>query len=203
MQTLLETQPYYQQIKKLLQNLQPVDVLPKLQGQCVAAADLIQNLLYQHQINSRILEVQLTATKHYQDGSTEFMFIGYDNLMNPGQIDTHLVVITDTEIPLMIDASISHILNGCSENYVMRELNTSSLFLADYRIDDVQLTYTIKKSVRLPSLHQRTLLDRMMEERKLKDTIHWLKIMAITGLGLSVFNTFANTILIILKMIYP
>ncbi len=199
----ISVQPYYLQIKKLLDNLITTGVLPKLQGNCIAAADLVQNLLYQHNIHSRILEVQLTATKHYNDGDTEFMFVGYDNLMNPGQVDTHLIVIAETEIPLLIDVSIGHVLAGTSEQFVLKELNTNSLFLADHMIDDVQLTYTAKKSIRLPNLHQRTLIDRMMEERKLKETIQWLKILTMTGLGLSVFNTLANTLLIILKIIFP
>jgi hypothetical protein len=197
----MHTQPYYQQIRKLLNNLSSSNVLPKLQGQCIAAADLVQNLLYQHGIHSKILEVQLTATKHYPDGNTEFVFVGYDNLMNPGQVDTHLVVITETDIPLLIDVSIGHILQGSSENIVLKTLNTSDLFLADYRIDDVQLTYTIKKSIRLPNLHQRTLIDRMIEERKIKETIYWLKILTITGLGIGVFNILANATIIMLKLL--
>ena len=199
----IHTQPQYQLILKLLNNLDVNDILPRLQGQCIAAADLIQNLLYQHGIQSRIIEVQLTATKKYPDGNTEFMFVGYDNLKNPNEVDTHLIVVTDTDIPMFIDASIGHILRGCSQLVVLHELNSSSNFLADLTIDDVQLTYTMKKSVRLPNLHQRTLLDRLIEEKKIKDTIYWLKIFSITSLSMSIFNMIANSILIILKMIFP
>lgn len=203
MNSIIKTQPYYQQITKLLENLRQNDILTRLQGQCIAAADLIQNLLYQHGISSRIIEVQLTATKHYPDGNTEFKFIGYDNLKNPNEVDTHLIVVTDTDIPLFIDASIGHVLRGCSTDVVIEELNSSNTFLADVKIDDVQLTYTMKKSVRLPNLHQRSLLDRLIEEKKIKDTIYWLKIFSITSLAMSVFNMLANTVLIVLKMIFP
>lgn len=190
-------------IQDLIEKLRPHDILTRFRGNCVAATDLIQNLLHQHGINSKIVEVQLTATKKYPDGNTEFMFVGYDNLRYPGQIDTHLVVITEHEIPLLIDASIGHILEGTSKDYVLEPVNSSEKFLSDITLDDVQLTYQIKKNIRLPALHQRTLIDRLLEEKKVKDTIFWLKILVITGLGMSLINMIANGILIILKLIFP
>lgn len=199
---LVKHQPFYKNIQELIEKLRPHDILLRFRGNCLAATDLIQNLLHQHGIQTKIVEVQLTATKTYNDGNTEFMFVGYDNIKYPGQIDTHLVVITDTEIPLLIDCSIGHILEGCNTDYILLPVNHTENFFSDYKINDLQLTYQIKKNLRLPNLHQRTLVERMVEEKKVKDTIFWLKIFTIVGLGMSLFNMMANGMLIVLKLMY-
>jgi hypothetical protein len=199
----IENQAFYTQIKNLIEQLRPQQILTRFRGNCVAATDLIQNLLHQHGIESRIIEVQLTSTKFYSDGNTEFLFVGYDNLNYPGQIDTHLVVITNTTIPLLIDCSIGHLLDGTELDYILLPTNSTDQFFADYKINDIQITYQIKKNIRLPALHQRTLVERMAEESKIKDSIYWLKWMAVVGIGMSIFNMFANILLIILKMMNP
>lgn len=195
--------PYYQKIKELLEQVKSQELLPRLSGNCIAASDLIQNLLAQHGINSRIVEVQLIATKFYQDNKSEFMFIGFDNLKFPGQLDSHLVVVTDTDIPLLIDASILHILNGTEYQYILHDMNTTDLHLADYKVNDLQLTYQVKKNIKWPLVHQRNLLERFTEEKKVKETLNLLKIWTIVGIGMSVFNMCANSLLVLLKILNP
>lgn len=201
---LVKDQAFYTQIKNLIETkLRPYEILQRFRGNCIAATDLLQNLLYQHGIESRIIEVHLTSTYTRPDGNTESLFIGFDNLNYPGQIDTHLVLITDTPTPLLIDCAIGHVLEGCDMDYILLPVNITDKFFADYQINNVQVTYQTKKNIRLPTLHQRNLVDRMVEEKKVKDTLQWLKIFTIAGLGMSVFNMFANTLLIILKMMWP
>lgn len=195
--------PYYQKIKEILEQVKSQDILPRLTGNCIAASDLIQNLLGQHGISSRIVEVQLTATRFYENNTSEFLFVGFDNIKFPGQVDSHLVVITDTDIPLMIDSSIQHILNGTGYDYILHDINTTEHHLADYRIDNLQLTYQIKKSVKWPVVHQRNLVERMAEEKRVRETLNLLKLWTIVGLGMSIFNMCANSLLVLLKIINP
>lgn len=199
----IHTTPYYQKIKEIIDQLRHQEILFRLSGNCIAASDMIQNLLAQHGISSRLVEVQLTATRFYNEQQSEFIFVGFDNLKFPGQIDTHLVVITETDIPVLIDCSIGHILKGCDYDHILHDLNSNEHHLADYRVNDVQLTYQIKKNIRWPAVHQQNLLGRLSEEKRIKDNLQLLKLWTIVGISMSVFNMCANSLLVLLKILNP
>ena len=172
---LISKQPYYIKIVEVIERLTQAGLLTRMQGNCVSSSDLVQNLLHQVGISSRIVEVQLTVTK--QRGVNQMpdhLFIGYDNLSFNGQVDTHTVVITDTEQPLLLDLSIAHILEG-QQRYVIHRLSNNADYLADLTMDTVQLTYQYKKNLKLPHIHQKNLLARILEEQTAKDTMRWLK----------------------------
>ena len=69
-------------------------------------------------------------------------------------------------------------------------------------MDTVQLTYQYKKNLKLPHIHQKNLLARILEEQTAKDTMRWLKWGVIAGLALSLINFVLNGVLVALKMLY-
>ena len=187
----------------MIERLASAGLLVRMQGNCVSSCDLVQNLLHQIGIGSRIIEVQLSVTKH-RDGDQlpDHLFIGYDNLSFGGQVDTHTVVITDTDYPLLIDLSIGHILES-GHRYVLAGLEEHSDFLVDTEIDRVKLTYQQKKLPRLPHIHQKTLMTRILEEQTARETIKWMKILVAGAVVLGVINFALNTFLLILKVMNP
>lgn len=198
---IVQALPYYKKIQETIDRLSHAGLLIRMQGNCVSSCDLVQNLLHQVGIKSRIVEVQLTVTKYHGETTLpDHLFIGYDNLSFGGQVDTHTVVITDTEYPLLIDLSIAHVLEN--KKYVLEVLDDHSDFILDRELDSVKLTYQLKKTPRLPAIHQKTLLDRIIEEQQSKETMKWLKLLVAGTLGLTVINFMLNSVLLVLKVIF-
>lgn len=189
-------------IKEILERLAQAGFLDRMAGNCVGATDLLQNLLFQSGINSKIVEVQLTITKQVTQGLPEYTFIGYDNLSFKGHLDTHVVLITETKTPLLIDFSIAHALNTEQQKYIVTEVLTDNEYLADVKIDRTQLVYQTKKLSRFPLLHQKTLLDRIKIEEHTQSSLKWLKTFVLAACALSLINFTLNMILIVLKMLY-
>ena len=77
---------------------------------CIAASDILQASLYSMGIKSKIVEVQLNVFRQDANGENDYLYIGYDSVSFPDQIDTHVVVVTDTTVPMLIDLSLGHIL---------------------------------------------------------------------------------------------
>jgi hypothetical protein len=194
---------HYTKIKETLDRLASAGLVQRMQGNCVSSCDLVQNLLSQVGIKSKIVEVQLSITRTnpaHPDAMPEHFFIGYDNLSFNGQIDTHTVIITDTEHPYLIDMSIGYLIDN---GYILEKLDPNTSTLADFTVGRCQLTYQYKKNIKLPQLHQKTLVERIVDEQTTKDTIRIVKWVVIGSLTLSIVNFCLNSFLIILKIMHP
>jgi hypothetical protein len=191
----------YKKIATVVNNLIETGTVQKLQGNCISAAELVASLLDSIGISSRIVECQCAITKN-QNQKMELYFIGFDNVGFKGELDTHLVVITETEIPILIDLSIGNFLP--SDRPVLIEecqpINTSSALFADIDFENYNLKYSFKKTIKIPSLHQKNIFERIEFEKNIHVSLKFLKIACITAIGLSAFNFFLNWILVILKL---
>lgn len=163
---------------------------------CISAANMVHTALKHQGINSKIVECQLMLT--YDDTNPpRIVFVGYDGIKQENEIDTHVVVITETSIPLLIDASIqnrlSHdkliVLDGIQNSL----LNQTSNHLGTYSYPEtfVTLTYEQKTNQKVPMLHQNSILDRINTDRKIFDNIEYLKKLNYIGIGLSIFAVIA------------
>lgn len=192
-----------QKITQALDRLcQSEDVVQRLQGNCVGAADIVQNLLSFYGIESRIVECQLFAIKENKD-MKEFCFVGFNAIgLNPANIDTHVVVVTLTEEPLLIDASIGHLLHNGLKIMIKKLDPEVNDIIGKFLIDDLSLTYTNKKNIKLPALHQKSLIDRLNEERVFKEKVSFISKAVIVLGAFSLINFCLNSILILLKSIY-
>lgn len=197
---------YFAKLREVFHNLQKTGTAEKLTGNCVAACDILQNLLMQVGIPTRLVEVQLTIMTR-RGSDQDFSFIGYDNLTFPGQVDTHVILVTEDSDPLLIDPSIAHVLDP-EHPFVVEPLNSSSIDkIAEFELRSTDatriLTYQRKKSVRLPALHQKTLLDRVLSEQKAENMLQLVKWVSVAGLALGAVNFCANAVLLVLKIIFP
>jgi len=196
--TVLKKLPQFHKIVELLNRLEQNGILSRLSGNCISASEMIQTMLSQSGIECEIIECQ--ASVYRMNDPVEFFFVGYDNTSFPGQIDTHMVVVTKTEIPVIIDVSIANLLPD-SHPYIIDRLNGSVPGeLACIKFDNVTVTYQKKKVIRVPQLHQKTIIERISEERKTKDLISKIRIFAMIAVALGLINFTFNSILLSIKM---
>jgi len=197
----LKKLPYFHKVVQLLDKLESSGLLGRMSGNCISASDIVQTMLTQSGIECEIIECQ--ACIHRQNEHMEFFFLGYDNNSFPGEVDTHLVVVTKTEVPILIDISISHLL-PLSHPYVVEKVSqyNDPLTFCEVSFDNVKISYQKKKTIKVPSLHQKSLIARIKDELLVKEKLNKAWLVIVLTLALSVINFAANTILIVLKLIW-
>lgn len=178
----------YKSIAKCLTRMDRSGVLLMGAGFCISVSDMVQVALLQEGIKSRIVECKLTL-KHGED----IAFVGFEDILNPGEIDTHVVVVTETNPPMLIDASIAHRVNSVVVDEVVRLQSDKLNILADFRYldKDLILTYQEKLNSKVPYFHQKSILDRIDMDNKINKNISLLKKLNYIGIGLSLFAVIA------------
>ena len=191
-------------IFNIMDRLTKQGILSRLPGNCILASDMIQNLLHAEGISSRIMEVEIIISKPNAQGMKSVAVVGYDdNRFDATMTDTHVVVITQGDSPLLIDASIGHLL-GNSSHVIINELNSQDPeIICDVVTKQFEIVYRIKKNIRLPYYHQRDLLEKMKQEVKVQQNIKYIQMLALISIGVGVGNLLFNTVLMVLKLINP
>lgn len=183
----LKTNNDYLKVMSVMEHLTVTGTLERAYGYCLGISDMIYTLLKQQGITSRLVECKLTVTSQ----NPPFLHvIGADDPRNKqyGLTDTHVVVVTETDIPMIIDASIGAITKGF-QPYVVERLNGRDIdTLADHQIDHVRWTYSTKINTRLPKQHELSIIDRIKTDRTVIKNITWLKILVVMALTISSLN---------------
>jgi hypothetical protein len=179
------------------------EVVARFPGNCISASDIIQHMLDFYGVKSKLIECQVMLIKSASD-QKDFRFIGFNNVgLDPNTIDTHVVVITETVPPLIIDASLGHYLPE-KEWIMIRELNgKDDDTIGEYVIDDMSLTYRPKKQIKIPGLHQKNIMSRLEEDAKIRRNITKLYWFVASLVALSLMNMTFNITLIVLKLMWP
>ena len=189
----------YQSIKNAITTLIQCGTAAGFPGNCISACDILQSVLHRIGIQTRIVECQVNIVIHDEHGRNNFLFVGHDNFQFPGHVDTHTILIVEDENPILIDGSLGHLLpNG--KTFVISSLDRKSDKLCEIQFDNVTLTYFEKRNIRLPNIHQKTLLDRIYKEAKSEKALIFIRNMLYISLGLGITNFFLNMMLIILKL---
>ncbi len=194
--------PEASKIFEVINSLYESGVAVNFAHNCIAACDILQAALHNIGIKSKIVEVHLNAFRNDSAGNNDYLYIGYDSVTFPGEVDTHVVVITDTKEPILIDLSLGHVLPS-DKNRIMVKCNPNDKYLASLDVGNLKLSYFVKTSIKLPALHQKNVVERLIEDRKTRDTLEQLKIFIYFLMTISIVNFTLNGILIVLKMIYP
>lgn len=195
----LEKLPYYRIIFDIVERLNKSNVLHNLHGNCVAAADIVTAMLLQSGIESVITECQVSICVE-EKNEKYYNLVGYDNFSFNGQVDTHVVVITKTEVPILIDLSISQYMPQDHPFVIERVSNDDPNILANYKIGTHNLVYQTKRNIRLPELHQKTILERISDDAKSKQKIKMMTTAVVALLGFTVLNFIANIAIVLLKL---
>jgi len=176
------------QIENLLDGLNQQGILIRGAGYCFSMSEMLQTMLQQRGIESRIVEVKLTVMS--QDPPL-YRAIGHDNLNNHNEIDTHVVVVTETTPPYLIDASICHLLQPLKIiPYILAPLDMNYIrgIVLEYETHDSKWVYEEKANPKMPAIHQQNVLARMNNEREVKRQLYWLRILILVALTVSLVN---------------
>jgi len=184
----------YRVIGQLIQRLYQSGVIRMGSGWCMSMSDMIYTMLKQQGIESRLVECQLTITRRDQDGEIWPVTVGMPAETRPeNYADTHIVVVTVTEPPMIIDSSISHHLDGDGAVIVAEclEIARYDRVFANLVVDTVRgqisMTYQEKSKPIMPLVHQTSVIDRITTDRKIFDSIQTLKRLNYIGITLSMF----------------
>lgn len=166
----LKKHPQFKKIEMTLDNLCKDSVVERLAGNCVSACDILQNMLSFYDVDSKIIECQMMAVK---ENSTmkEFCFVGFDRAVENDGLDSHVVIVTQTDPPILIDASVGHLLPKDDQVLIKILDNLDPEIIGKFVVDDITLTYHHKKNLRLPHLHQKNLIERIKDEKNLQKKI--------------------------------
>lgn len=169
---------YYKSIIKCFNKLWTLGILHRSVGQCLALSDLMCKLLKGEGIESELFECSLLVENKITGNYT---FIGYEfdsqvdryGKQTNDIVDTilkdHVVVVTKTEIPIIIDLTCSFL----DERYpfILQPLleNEDGCYEIDFETS--KWIYTKKQHSHVPIIYQENILNRIKRDTKIDNEL--------------------------------
>jgi hypothetical protein len=189
---VVETE-YFKTIKMVVDNLNSSGMMEAGSGYCLSMSDIVLKLLHKEGIKARLVECNLMVTLKNPPGMFLMGYPGFNqnNYTSEKMMQTHIVCITETEIPILIDTSISHI--DKSIPYLCAPIlkNYEHANLSEYDFETSTWTYTQKldTDIELPKLHQKSILDRIKKDTEIQNQINFIRnfmfvLLTVSGLNL-------------------
>lgn len=183
----LKKNPTYNKVADLIYRLVQSGVTQMGKGYCISMSDVVYTLLKQNNIPCQIVECALTITNKQ---SGQIWIMGHAGLKeDENKADSHVVVITQTDIPMIIDISIAHLLPDNLQGIidVLTETANDGIFV---NVDhpSVALTYKYQNKFTIPMLHQQSIVDRIKTDVGMLNSIRTLKILIGVALTISLLN---------------
>jgi hypothetical protein len=182
--------PEYILICDFINRLIQTNIVALGAGYCLSTSDLIRQGLKQLNIESKLVECQASIIYNKYTPNITQIFIGFENVKNPGELDTHIVVVTQTNPPILIDGSISHKLPK-NKPVIVEPINKKNAenILIDCEIekDNVFVLYREKFKQSVPRIFQQSIIDRVETDSKIFKEIETLKKLNYIGIILSLF----------------
>jgi len=184
----------YKKVKDVIERLIVSGISRMGEGYCISVSDIAFNMLNQAGIKCHLMEVQLSAVDHI-DNKT--YMVGFQTSYQQGShlnVDTHVVVVTDTEIPMIVDLSIAHRLPQGFQCIIDKAINEGDKVVCKVELLGWTYIYQEKKTgIGVPMLHQISILERINTDRQIFDSIKSLKALNYVGIVLSIF-AFGNVV---------
>lgn len=179
--------PYFELVCKIVTTLIDNGVVDKGAGHCISMSTMLSTLLSQNGLKNTLVECQLVLTNKK---TNSLKFVGYDSLKSTkNSIDTHVVVVTHTQIPMLIDLSIGHYLpDGLKAVISKTDFDPTNNILANVKNDLAWLTYEQKSKHNIHALHQNSILERIETDLYFQKQINFLKNLNYVGIGLGLFS---------------
>jgi hypothetical protein len=176
----------YKEVSKLITSLIDNGLIHAGKGYCISMSDVIYTLLVQNKISCSLVECQLTYTDKLNNNR---LLVGFDNLKTSElEEDVHVAVITNTDPPLLIDASIAHILPEGTYAVIDEVIRGDGRIICDIETDNLMLTYQEKKKDKIPLLHQKSIVNRINTDLNIFKNLRILKVGIIMALIISALN---------------
>lgn len=178
----------YEKVKSILNRLIESGITKMGEGYCISVSDIIYNILTQNGIKCHLAEVKLSIV----DQESKFSeMIGHETTFTQNshlKVCTHVVVVTDTEIPMLIDGSIAHKLPNGMQVILEKAENLGSKTMSNFVFGGRGFLYQEKiDGIGVPQLHQISILDRIGTDKRIFDTMKQLKTLNLIGIVLSTF----------------
>lgn len=178
----------FDKIIKLFDHLHFSSILHMSSGYCVGSCEVIRLALHNIGIKSNMVEVTLLLQNKHTD-----YYIGVEKEITNGQVDSHVVLITDTDPPYLIDPSIKFGLEQ-DKSFIIIEIDKNKNFRNDEPFtvkfnDELSTTYILKTRQKIPLSVQQSILHRIDTDKKLFDKINFLKKVIFAALLISVLNS--------------
>lgn len=170
---------YFKIIKATIDNLKTSGMLEAGSGYCLSMSDIMLKLLHKEGIKSRLVECNLMVVLKNPPGMFLIGYPGFNqnNYTPDKMMQTHVICITETEVPILIDLSVSHIDKNIS--YICAPIlkNYDHTNLAEYDFETSTWTYTqkIDTNIELPKLHQKSILDRIKKDTEIQKQINFIR----------------------------
>lgn len=186
----------YQKISRVLSGMIHTGAMAMGNGFCISMSDMVRMALFQDGIESQLVECQVTIS--YGGGDyNKICYLGFDEVRNPGELDTHVVVVTKTEPSFLIDASIQSRLPQGKPVLVdlvdERTVYNPYSIISNYEFLEygMKLTYQAKSTQKVPKAHQISIIDRINTDQKILSKLRYCIILNYWGIGLSSFALIA------------
>lgn len=183
----LKTTEDYKKIASVIEKMKVSGSLWMGRGQCISMSEMIRMALTGIGIKSRLLECQLTIINNNLS-PTIIDHIGFEDVKNPGEIDTHVVVVTETVPPILIDGSVSHRLPDEFSVVVDTVEKLDNNIICRSTMNNITMIYQQKKSQKLTWEIQNSIVDRIETDRKIFTNLKYLKTFIIVALIISTLN---------------
>ncbi len=184
---ILLNDPEYQRVYETVKELWQSGIIQRGTGYCLSMSDMIMTILRQKGIDSHLEECKLTIIGVEPPG---LMMVGHTGLFKhnrtPDDLDTHIVCVTDTKIPILIDLSIGGM--RAEIPFVCERANGEKNTIGEYDFGRSRWVYQRKEQPRLPQQHQLSVTERINTDRWVNRNIGLLKILVIVSITVSLFN---------------
>lgn len=191
----------FKKVKDVVSKLIAAGTSKMGEGYCISVSDIVFNILRHNGIKCHLLEVQLSIL----DKKTGYTaMVGFHNdkiLADHTKVNTHVVVVTETDIPLIIDMSVAHRLPDGMQCILVKADGTEDKVLSEFDFNQCSMIYQQKtdlvENVPFPHIHQISILERMATDKTLFESISHLKKLNYVSIALSIFallNVIANWI---------
>lgn len=188
--TELLADPEYRKVMTIVEQLWSIDVIERAAGYCYSISDMVRTLLINEGIDCTVVECQLVMVRR---SPPMMLTLGFDKKKETAsEVNTHVVVITKTKIPLIIDLSIGHMQPDLVP-FIVERANNINDTLATVNTGPATWLYTRKKHQQFPHLHQQNIVDRITTDQKVKRDIGWLRLMITVAVLVSLFNAARGT----------
>ena len=186
-----ESDDEYQKIMDIVQGLWEGHVITRGTGFCLSMSDLVHNLLKQQAgIDSIVTECKLTV---FTNNPPTIKLIGHEGMVtysNVNNLDTHVICITKTKTPFLIDLSVCNVIPYVK--YIVEPLVSAvePREIATFIIGDSKWIYQEREQLRLPQIQQSNMLQRWRTDNLIFSKIKLLNIL----IGIALFVSTLNAI---------
>lgn len=185
-----QNEDYFIKTKQVVENLKHSGMLDAGSGYCLSMSDIVLKLLHKEGINAELVECNLMVMMKDPPGLFLMGYKGFhENIYDETKrMENHIICITKTKIPILIDLSIHHIDKNIQ--YICEPIldKHSHTDIAEFEFPTSTWTYQSRPLSELPKLHQTSIINRIQTDVKVNKEITFIKYVLFTLFAISSLN---------------